>query len=306
MQRVLVSSCLVYLALAGASACGSVDDGTGSVPEADFPRQFASAVCNAMTNCCQAHAFAHPVADCETSISGQLSASIAARDAGKTIYDAAAAGRCIDAYVAVFTGCGRDQTDPDVVCADVFHGTVAKGGACGDDEECASGLACENSVCATSSSALEMAHAAPGESCSGTCTEASTGADGVTETTCVDVGFNGAPPCWTSDHLTCDSARMTCVPVPKIGEACESDCDVGAYCESGTCLAQRNTGSCLPNPSACSPASYCQVDTQLCVPKQADGTACTTSEVCSGNFCTNGTCGPKIPVSADVCAGNFG
>ena len=119
----------------------------------------------------------------------------------------------------------------------------------------------------------------------------------------------------SADHVTCDAVSLVCVPLPKDwgGQACsvQGGCDIGEFCDNGTCAAQRDTGPCTPNisfsldASACKDSSYCDLNTSNCIPTKAEGAACAADGECTRGSCAGGVCGPRIPVDADICAGSL-
>ena len=111
MRAALWGAGLAVVICAGLAACGS-DSGektTGSVEEADYPGKLAAAVCGAMAGCCKTHGFPHYGPDCETRITASVQTTVSDRESAGAVYDPANAGKCIDAYVGLFGGCGNDN-----------------------------------------------------------------------------------------------------------------------------------------------------------------------------------------------------
>ena len=301
----------VGAALYGCSS-PSEGDGTsssGPVSQSGLPAQFAQALCPGMAACCQAHNFAHDDATCEQSVEGTLNAALLARQNLKVSYDPSAAGRCLDAYMNSFKTCADPGRTVTEACHAIWVGTVDLGGACTESQECkdtpSADASCTAGVCTVDPLGQKPARAQAGEPCSGTCTENGSGYScsgfGGTSTT--------AGSCYTNDGLGCDRTTTKCTPLPTLGQPCdvENGCATGAYCNGSVCVAQQSSGPCTVD-AACTAESYCSFNTTApqpggCLPKKADGSPCGSQLECQANHCQNGVCGPRLPVSAGLCAG---
>jgi hypothetical protein len=300
------------VALAG---CSSPSDGgagpSGPISADTAPTQFAQTLCTNMAACCQAHNLAHDDATCESSIEGQFRAAILARQSSKVLYDPDAAGRCLDAYVSAFASCGDPGTTLHDACNAIWVGTVDLGGACTQSEECKDtpevNAYCNQGVCTEDLLGQKPARATAGEACNGTCTENGSGYSCISFDTSASV-----PSCYTNDGFSCDGNTKTCVPLPKLGEPCTfgTGCASGAFCEGGTCVAQRSSGPCTDD-SNCTNDSYCSTANPSsgvtpqgsCTAKKPDGATCQIDQECTVGRCQNGICTPRLPVSASLCAG---
>jgi hypothetical protein len=260
-----------------------------------------------MASCCRTHGFAYEEATCKGSVEGQFRALMLKEQAFAAHFDPVVAGQCLEAFNAVYSGCG--SVDPKTfndTCRHIFAGTVAPGAACSDSSECKDpegGNAYCDTVCKLDVP-LATRHGTAGEACSTTCSIEEGGSN------CNSVGVpapgqipSAAPAaCYTNDGLKCDGISQKCVALPKLGESCTFDCAAGSYCSSGKCAAQVDIGSCANYSTACSSKSYCNFDTHECAPRKQDGDACQSGGECQTDHCTHGRCG-KVPVNASICAG---
>jgi hypothetical protein len=165
-------------------------------------------------------------------------------------------------------------------CNRVLVGTVATGGACESESECApvagATVTCLNVCRATRRAKL-------GEDCIRTCR-----ADN-------DCGrLEGEPPfdltnvsswadCHAEDGLACVGG--TCVRGPGAGSACLGN----AVCDSG--LSCPDARTCTPYPAIgepcgrCAPAAYCDTLSATCAEKRPLGASCSGADACSSGRC---------------------
>ncbi len=206
--------------------------------------------------------------------------------AGKVKYDATAAGKCMQAMGA---NCGSvsKSSVQSAACKATFTGTVAEGGACSEDEECAS----QN--CDQQESA-----------CPGKCDKARVAAGGA---------------CTLSQHceagLGCVDKKCGAQSDAKVGEPCHNNaCANGSYCafEGGdkpTCKAAGGADAKCNGSEACTPEFYCKktadVQNGTCAPRpkageacaasmMGDGIPCLESHVCVAGTNGKGTCQPRV------------
>ena len=282
-----LSGCLLAL-LAGACSGKNTNSNAG-VPLGQFSTQFGSAYCDSIAPCCVAASLPYDSATCKQTATAFLQGYVT-NNSGKT-YDAAAAGRCLDAVEEALHNCRNleDQTT-GVACAQIFIGSVPVGGACKDDTDCANDGSCGfdpnnaggDLVCLAQ--ARTTTHAKVGAGCNGDCVSS----DGVTECSGSAVGSSGvAGICYASDGLYCSPQTQVCASLAQVGTACEfGGCVTGAFCDAGTCAAQRDSGSCSDGPEACSANSFCDITSGQCAPKKAGGAVCNQSSDCLSDDCS--------------------
>jgi hypothetical protein len=245
---------------------------------------------------------------------------------GKVSYDAAQARACVDEWNSL--PCTRTMSlkHPDDPCDSVFTGTVAVGGTCFFDEECAAGSNCQIdytkcglSQCCPGSCVEIPTPAAAGGDCTslGACVSGTTcvpDASGFTATcqptpgvgqSCVGSTVTCAYP------LYCDPASGTCKTPVDTGEACKpqlkgQDCNEEAdLCDPNTSVCTRFPGAgspCDPTSGVCLYDAWCDTTTDTCVARPAVGQHCDDSVPClSGNPCdqTSSTC--VLPPTAGAC-----
>lgn len=282
-----------------------------SIPLADLPAAYATAVCGA-ADACLGPLMPIFVAsgDCEQRYGGLVTNGAmplfeAAIARGTLVYDPARAAACMDAIAAA----GCDALGGGLLpaaCEDALLGNVALGGACDIDGECVGDAACVQ-----------------GATCPGACTA------------------RGGPghSCTRNDEcergLVCDST--TCTAPPTEGQACQGpsapDCRIGLIClggngtRQGTCSTQASLFTAAEGATCdlqagpwCQEGLSCIVDsiaapgspTFLCARPVLHGAACKAGipDQCPvGEYCTaraamgmiDGTCAP-LPVGGEPCA----
>ncbi len=186
-----------------------------------------------------------PLAAC-----GDLAAWVAA---GAVRYDAAAAQQCAAGMAA--RSCAEllwSGTSPDDPCDRVLSGTVAPGGACGIDEQCAGGWCNTTAQCQGTCVAYRTA----GQSCTGTYEECGPG-------------------------LACVSGACATPAYGAAGQPCTAaypGCQVGLWCDAGTCRAEVGVGgSCAASADACGGTTVCgsyATGCTACIPIAHLGEAC--------------------------------
>ncbi len=155
------------------------------------------------------------------------------------------------------------------------------------------------------------------DACVGALAEAA--CDDVTPPACKLAGsLKAGSPCLYSQQCVADHFCKTedgpcgkCARLPKGGEACDSICDEGAWCSSGTCkktLADRD--ACTPSDQ-CGRLSRCMLDakssTSRCLPLRAEGEACSMGECRPNLDCVGGKCVPRPPPKkpGEACSSMF-
>ncbi len=311
---VVVSVCALGMLGGG---CSGSSDSVAPVTLDQYPQAFANALCDTIAPCCKAANVTYQETGCKSAATDQWTQTIARSSAAHTKYDADAAGRCIAAIKKVVASCKSTNNDATNVCSDVFVGTIALGGACTSNQDCAAPGTCERDpnnfdfnapgVCTAPGSAT--AHAKAGEPCAGSC-------DDRGGSTVFCGGFASGDPggtCYASDGVFCASETRVCAPFGKVGDLCsvaEMGCVTGAYCNDGTCAAQIDSGSCARAPDACSSKSYC--DLGQCFAKKQDHFGCSTDSECASGVCANagnavqGSCGVPSLATPLLCSGATG
>jgi hypothetical protein len=276
---------------------------SGPVPSNSFATSFASTFCDSIAACCRQAGY--DPSSCRATLEPLLTASANLRlSSPNVVYDEVVAANCLNAERAALVAC-TDQNLADQVenaCTGLFRGTVPEGGSCGESYECAtpaSGyVTCNAGVCTGSPDEFpgDMAHAAAGQACGGTCSGDANGAG------CSGSGSSTTAACWIQDGLYC--SNDVCVAVPAIGQPCGggSYCVAEGHCESGTCVADIATGPCTSS-DGCVSTSYCDFDTRQCTPLKANGAACNIYSECVGGQCEADRCRTWSIATAASCAG---
>jgi hypothetical protein len=238
---------------------------------------------------------------------------------GKVVYDGAKARACFDKVNAVSachrTGATVLDLDPD--CTSMLTGTVAVGGTCFFQAECAAGGACKltDASCASSAqccpgtciavpppvAAGGACPAFPGICASRICVIDSIGNTATCQTP-VGLGASclGLTPCTST--LYCDPTSGTCREPVGTGGACNpaltsppsvsEDCDgVNDRCSATTsvCTPLLPIGSpCGSTTNGCVTYATCDATTSTCVERPAVGAACDPTG--AGPSCLGGSC----------------
>jgi len=231
------------------------------------------------------------------------------------------AAPCLDALAN--RECGSLSISPVDACVGLFEGTVALGGACFIDTECASG-ACEPTD-----------PACTGQCCAGTCVAApaiaalggdcSAGQPCATNTYCGQAGVcsplidGPGTPCRSitdcAPSLVCEGSRG-CLPQAPLGGVCDATrnypCADSArtYCDptSGRCTARGGVGDAcvmvgpVPYIGSCLTYERCDSSTAKCVLAGGLGSACASDSLnCQGVLtcdATSDTCAKRPPAAA--------
>lgn len=139
--KLVVAASVCALGALSGGCSGKNTNSSAAVPLDQFSTRFGSAYCDTLGPCCRAASLAYDSATCKQTATAFFQGYVA-DNSGKT-YDAAAAGRCLDAVEVALQSCQKleDQTT-GVACANIFLGSVPVGGACKDDTDCANGASC--------------------------------------------------------------------------------------------------------------------------------------------------------------------
>jgi hypothetical protein len=311
-----VFSSLVVLFVGLACGCGSTDQDKPSSAQ-ELPQAFAEAVCSSLARCCEHQSHDFDRAQCQQSLKVDIAGEVAEYDGLRVDFDADAAALCIADYANA--ACLAKPSEPYDVkrhCKVMFKGRVEPGGSCQSSDECrvepGRESQCVEGVCELESE--PAAGASLGEQCGSTCKRSSADQLGCEPAL---VGFEdpaeepGLPPCFTSDELQCSgvSGARTCQPLIAEGESCAGSslgCSPGTFCDLDTrlCLAQTESGPCDPQlaTEACTANASCDVDAGRCVVVGArDGVGCAGNADCRSGYCNpSSVC--QAPISAASCA----
>jgi hypothetical protein len=270
-------------------ACG----GGGGPPSIDdLTNYIIDTECGIEVQCDQAPDEATCKASIQT-MDKQSETVIADVKAGIIKYDGDKAKACFDAASAsgcTFTGFHGKDDDP---CATYLTGTVAAGGACFLDLECAGNAVCNATMsgcdvtttccpgtCSTSSSTAKMPI---GGACSGTSDCVSTAyCKGATQTamgTCSAVVATAGAAC---DSFDACANPMICNETSSTGGTCYTP---GAH--GGTC----DPAFFVPDFACSDDRDYCDPATMKCISRVAVGATCSDTILCQGlSECVNTKC----------------
>lgn len=340
---------------------------TSSVAIEDVPEQQSDTLCALVGDCVPedlASVFGLGRVNCETYVTGQYEAGLDSVqvliDRGTILYDGAAAARCFSDMRAL--GCELTISAEPESCRDIFVGTVEIGGACSIDDECAGEAYCLSALCPAEAGTC-TARQASGTACTGDeqCESGLVCEDDVCR---VPTNTSGGP-CGGDSDLDCPldqyclgedaTTRGTCTPWASVltiaaGQPCdptmEDFCQEGLSCvvtavdpttfmPTWECRARVGAGAacgdgfpgqcpdthfCTANPlagtfegtcdalpvagegchqdenePACAPGLTCNVSLNCVVPVDNGGT-CSDNSDCFSRRCVSGTCEP-----AEVC-----
>jgi hypothetical protein len=218
-------------------------------------------------------------------------------------------------------------SDVEMTCPGTCKARVEAGGAVKSPVECVVGLVVISGVCSQptqlgsscGTSAGFISTCAPGLLCSAdtkTCVKPGVKGDTCTATktcdifySCVD-GVCASPgdvgaTCGTNAgtcklELFCNPTTSKCAERLTEGSVCTSaECAFGLRCSKATANATNNTchkpialnGACTTATAAeCDSGLFCSSGSQTCIKQLAEGTACTTSDVCNFGTCTMNKC----------------
>jgi hypothetical protein len=283
------TSFALWLALALLPASGCPDGGSGkAVPFAEFPAQLQAAWCEAAATCGEAPDPATCVnASCASGAEWQTTQDAVAQ--GKIVYDASAAGHCLELMRSA--PCKRSSKQElarmEATCAGVFTGATPAGAACpcrpSDFPAYPGCPLCESGVCDDSAG-----------TCAAVPTRGGAGATCPSSDAC-------------ADGLYCAPEDSTCHAQLAAGTACAHDdqCAGTTVCygspgsatcrvapaEGETCALPAREGGCDDNVDT----HYCDATASTCKPLPAPGEACAMAAEgqlqCVGYAgCIAGTC----------------
>jgi hypothetical protein len=283
--RVIAPLCLGAAVLILSSGCSSNGNGGGNagagVPKDQFLTQLGNAYCDGFGACCTSAGVGYDVAACKQNLATNVGAELV--DPLRS-YDATAAARCVAVADAMTKACAPDYQALGDACGKAIVGTVAAGGACTAQGQCAVPAGADWANC-TAGACVVTTHGKLGDACSSSCNNVRsggylcTGSSGPTPA-------DGAAACWTEDGLACVGGK--CASTGAIGSPCvQATCVPGAYC-GGTgvvpaCFARGATGAACTADGECVSGDYCEIS--KCAPLKMDGATCTSDMECTSRYC---------------------
>lgn len=239
--------------------------GGATLPENEFARGMASAICDNAGECCVSAGFAHDLAACRASAEAYFNQVVAAYATRAVRYNASAAAGCAEGYATWLRAC--DETLGDdwrESCYATWEGVRMLGETCEEGFECEgenlgrttcfvedSAMPDGPTICIQPSSAHPdtAVHGALGDPCFATCKI------GVGDAYCRDVVATpaaGAKACFSHEGLECKVESATCEPLSVSGEPCFDLCAPGAYCAGGYCAEKHANGeTCYDQGASC-------------------------------------------------------
>ena len=310
IRPITLSLLVGVFAACGSSEAGFEGDGSQGIPLDALPVKYAAAFCTAYDRCFgQLLGVFRPGEDCAetttTPISEELPLLEEAVDAKRVTYDGTKMQACLDDIAA--RNCAGLLERESAECMAAIDGTVANGGDCSLDAECAGEAYCNSQ-----------------DSCPGVCARLeSAGGRCRSDSEC-------------ASGLVCFGQTNRCVAPAGSGELCkqgEPDCAPGYVClgedgpakSPGNCVALDDAfsvklgQSCDLDTELCEIGSSCEVQTVLpqvtteCAAKVGSGAACKVAipdECPDDEYCLipllpptlDGTCEPK-PEAGQPCGG---
>jgi hypothetical protein len=305
------------LALGCADTSSAQGSGGGPIVLEEFAPAYAAATCDNIGPCCRRDGTPYDRTTCYENAKSLILATIAKQAGPNVTYDASAARDCVNAHGAALRTCARSTTnatnDP---CLHVFTGMLPAGAPCKSDAECtippASHVTCirdpgtsgggaggsatggevgsttSTGICVVTKDYTRPARGKVGVPCAGDCLGSNLDA------ACNPMSVMGAVTdpsvtalCHRPDRLYCSPESLKCTPHVDVGSPCSTyACAPGARCDSGTCVAQRDTGPCVSSPDACLDSAFCDVAADRCTPKLADGQPCSGGDAsCQSGYC---------------------
>jgi hypothetical protein len=210
---------------------------------------------------------------------------------GKIGFDPAQAQACVDEWNSLPCTRTASLKHPDDPCDSVFTGTVAVGGTCYFDQECAAGSNCQ----------IDYTNCSLSQCCPGTCAAIPAPVGAGSDCTLATV------MCATGTTCTADANGLTatCQRTPAVGDPCTGaavPCQYPLYCDptSGTCKAPVDTGgACNPqlNGLGCDEeADVCESATSVCTRMPAAGSPC--DPIDGGTCLPDATCDTATGICA--------
>jgi hypothetical protein len=296
-----VRAVIVALVAVLSSACGS----SGSSGSSGGASTLEDTFCAKVAPCCASASLPTSGTACHALFAAFTGA------AGGASTDSA----CIDAL---------DGESQDLFCQDFGEslgacttafssgGTVAPGGSCTTDEDCAtSSVGTATCVFTTGDASAEVSVCVveeTGVAGSTPCNGTVSAIRGGSETSFVGSGVPASPSflCRVADGLYCDAVSSTCVAAKDTGATCtdDSECAASDDCDgSGTCQPRSPIGGTCVGSTSCVAGAYCAAGT--CATLLADGAACSTDDGCSSGTCGNAVCADSAATALALYCGGI-
>lgn len=287
---------LAMLGFSGLGLLGACSGKTTAVPvaRADFPSEYAKALCESIQTCCDSGKRAYDQIACEAS--EKKSIEQAMPDASIS-YDANAAGQCLATLRSVVSSCADAPAALKEPCQHIFSGTKKPGESCANQFDCAA-PSDGTSIC--------NGDGAPGSQCIVVRSSPQKG------DACLGGGIPVSANATFSDcsaddgAFYCDLKTSTCQPRPAIGDACDVDsvCGKGNACTGGKCAAAPAVNETCTY--VCAAGLYCDAKSKKCVAQLKGGDTCPAFAVnpcASDGYCDHGTCTAGPIATTNTCAG---
>lgn len=292
------------------------DDTNGAphepIPEDEFPRRVAHALCNNAAPCCRAEGYGFDADACEQAVADQYARWLASFDGYEAEYDETAAARCLALLES--DDCETPNWSKLAVECSPVRGRLGAREPCRAHAECAPidgkparciELFDESGVRTGTECGLDpflpetYTPGSVGDACVASCA----GVEGEVfcspETTRLP---EAAVACFENDGLFCDGD--VCAPLLTSGETCLlAGCEPELFCDIATltCAPRTDDGPCF-TIFDCAENAFCTIGGH-CEPKRDDGSPCQLSLDCASGACKEGTCGPNSLADAATCLG---
>lgn len=256
-------------------------DATPGLALDDVDDAYVDAYCGYAVRCGQIS----DLALCERLFTGELLSDFVQFEAnvedGTVVFDPEAAAACIAAIEdwSCDTTAENNRSEPEA-CGQVFTGTVAEGGDCYIDEQCADGGNCAPIKCIDACCLSECVAGPPEVDLGDSCVDAICPADA-----------------FCNDANECEALLPENAPCSYDGM-----CDYGLACPDGTCVPLPATGEACPD-GACQHAGDSCVE-GICARRGSVGDDCSVAQCQFGLLCTEGaepTCA-SFPTIGQSCA----
>lgn len=311
------------------SGTGTGPGGGGSMSVSDFCNALLSADAMLASQCFGGAASEYLSEENALQGSGGACGALeAAVTAGRITYDSDTAAACLSAYTSLSCAdLAQGMLEP-AACSSTIAGTVAKGGSCFGDDDCAGTASYCDITSATSCTGKCAPKIAAGGTCSNTggggecvtgysCSSSGTGAAKCTKTAATKTAAKGASCAITAGNvvecamgLLCNAKTQVCDAPVAEGDACtpgDDTCVAFTYCDatSKTCTADPTTGGKCGIPTGqmeyidCLGGTYCKMtsgsESGVCAAPGGTGATCEGGQGCIGTCtmaagATTGTC----------------